>query len=173
LLRILLYGVLPVAVISGAAWYCYSSGSDHGKAEIQSKWDAEKEAQSEAITTVKAELAQKENKHAQESQRAAAALDAASSAHAQELDALRADYARSLQRSDARAAIYQRQAESGSVECASLASHTAELDRSLEAGRSLVAELRATVELRDRQLVQVGEQLTADRHLISDPGAAE
>jgi hypothetical protein len=141
---------------------------DHGKSEIQSEWDAQKQAQTKAVDTLKAQYAQKELSHAQESQRAADALSSASEAHAKELDAVRSDYARSLQRSETRAAIYQRQATGGAAECRGLASHTAELDRSLEAGRSLVGELRATLELRDRQLVQVGQQLMADRKLFAD-----
>lgn len=168
LLRILLYGALPLAVLGGAGWWCYSSGLDTGKTEIQAKWDADKAKRDQAEAALKARYADEEKKHAQESATAAAALDAASAAHAKELDALRDDYARSVQRSDARAAIYQRQAQAGAVECGDLASHTAELDRSLEAGRSLVGELRATLELRDQQLVQVGQQLTADRKLLEE-----
>jgi phage-related minor tail protein len=167
LLRCLLYGVLPAAVLLAAGEWCYSSGLSHGKAEIQSKWDAEKAAQTQATDKVAAAIAQKEKTHAQDTQRAADALDAASQAHAAELAAVRADAARSVQRSDARAAIYQREAQSGAAACSALASHTTELDRSLEAGRGLVGELRATLELRDRQLVQVGEQLMADRRLFN------
>jgi hypothetical protein len=166
--KVLLYGVLPAAIIAGAGWKCYSSGLEHGKSEIQSKWDAEKDARKAAEEQLKAVVADKEKTHAQDSQRAADALEAAAQAHATELTAVRADAARSLQRSDARASIYQREAQGGSTECSRLASHTAELDRSLEAGRSLVGELRATLELRDRQLVQVGQQLSADRNLLSD-----
>jgi hypothetical protein len=140
---------------------------DHGKTEIQSKWDADKAAQQEATDKVAAAIVQKEKTHAQDTQRAADALNAASQAHATELAAVRADAARSLQRSEARAAIYQRQAEGGGALCADLASHTAELDRTLEAGRSLVRELGAALELRDRQLVQVGQQLMADRQLLN------
>lgn len=166
--KILLYGVLPLALLTGAGWYCYSSGSDHGKAEIQSKWDADKKARDEATDKLQSDYAQKEKEHAHESQKAADALQSASEAHATELAAVRSDYAHSLQLSTDRAAIYQRQAQGGAVECAGLASHTAELDRSLEQGRSLVRELRDTVELRDQQLVQVGKVLTADQALLED-----
>lgn len=167
--KILLYGVLPLAVLSGAGLKCYSSGLDHGKAEIQSKWDADKEARNQAMDKLQADYRQKENEHAQDSQKAADALQSAGNTHANELAALRSDYARSLQLSASRTAIYQRQAAGGAAECSRLAGHTAELDRSLEEGRSLVRELRSALELRDQQLVQVGNQLLADRQLLADP----
>lgn len=168
LTKILLYCVLPLVVLTGAGWKCYSSGLDHGKAEIQAKWDVDTKARDAATATLVAQYHQKEDEHAQDSQKAALALQAANDKNATDLATMRSNYTRQLQLSTSRAAIYQREAQGGSVECAGLASHTAELDRSLEEGRSLVLELRDTLELRDEQLVQVGDQLLADRKLYSD-----
>ncbi|UWJ04310.1 putative Rz/Rzl spanin protein [Escherichia phage vB_EcoS_Uz-1] len=71
-----------------------------------------------------------------------------------------------MQQSERRASVYKRQAEAGTLECRSLASHAARLDNSLEEGRRLVEELRATVRLRDNQLIELGKQIQADRKLF-------
>lgn len=169
LTKVGLYGVLPAAVLFGAGLCIYTKGQAHGEAVVQKKWDADKRARDAATQKLKDEYAQKEQDHAHDSQKAADALDTATKQYAGDVFTLRADFASRLHDSTTRAGIYQRQAQGGVAECASLASHTAELDRSLEEGRSLVRELRDTLELRDQQLVQVGNQLLADRKLFSDP----
>lgn len=52
------------------------------------------------------------------------------------------------------------------VSQANLASHAARLDRSLEEGRRMVAELSATLRQRDDQLRAVSKQLENDRSLF-------
>ena len=58
-----------------------------------------------------------------------------------------------------RAELYKRKAEGSEVERGSLASHAAELDRSLEEGRRVVKDLRTTVEQRDTELILLGTHL--------------
>jgi len=160
--------VLPLAILGGAGWYLHHQGVESGQAEIQALWNKDKADRDEATAQLKSAYAQKERTNAEESNRAALALQKASDDHQAELAALKRDYAQRLLDSQARAAIYQRQAASSPAECQRLASHTAELDRSLEEGRSLVRELRTALELRDQQLVQVGNQLLADRKLYGE-----
>ena len=92
-------------------------------------------------------------------------------AHAATLARLSAEYAGRMQLSEQRASRYQRQAQGGAVEQANLARHAAELDRAVEEGRRLVAELATTLRQRDDQLRAVSQQLINDRNLftVDDP----
>ena len=95
-----------------------------------------------------------------------ARLKTANENYQSSLDAISSQYSARLQQSEQRAKVYQRQAEGGATECRSLASHAARLDNSLEQGRQLVEELRATVRLRDGQIIELSNQIRADRKLL-------
>lgn len=84
------------------------------------------------------------------------------------LRTVKRDYDNRLLQSKARSSVYERQASAGTFECRSLGSHTTELDRTLEEGRYLVEELRATLELRENQLIQLGNQISADRKVLNN-----
>lgn len=74
---------------------------------------------------------------------------------------LKSLHADELLKSQQRAEAYKRTALSGEAQCRSLAEYTAKLDRTLTEGRELVKELRDTLKLRDKQLVEVGNYLVA------------
>jgi chromosome segregation ATPase len=169
LARIGVYVVLPAVLLLGSGLCIYTFGKEDGAADVQAKWNADVRARNDAVQKLKDAYHEQENQHAADSQKVADVLQQASDAHAKELDAVRTELARSLQRSESRAAIYQREAAGGAAQCAGLASHTAELDRSLVEGQDVVKELIATIGLRDDQLVQVGNQLLADRKLLNGP----
>lgn len=168
LIKLGLYVALPAIVLLGSGWCIYTKGSEQGAAVVQKKFDDYRQARSQAEQKLKDGYVNRERDHATDSQKAADALQQASEAHATELVAVRTDLTHQLLVSESRAAIYQREARGGATECAGLASHTAELDRSLVEGQSVVRELIATINLRDGQLVQVGNQLLADRKLFAD-----
>lgn len=118
------------------------------------------------------ELTQENLKLTQENQatttRISNELAAKEKEHAEALAALRADLTGRLQLATTRQGIYQRQAQGSSAERDRLASHAAELDRTLEQGRSLVRELRETVGQRDATIRLLSEQITADRLLYNE-----
>lgn len=158
-------------VLFGAlSWGAYAWAYNRGAASVQTQWDRAREAQQVAATKLQLEYAGKEAVHRQNLERVTDALNQANTKHEQALVALRADFARRLQSSEARAGVYQRQAEAGPAQCRDLASHAARLDQSLEEGRSLVWELRATLGQRDQQIRLLGTQLLNDRQLLSDDG---
>ena len=145
----------------------YTLGSKSGEASIQRQWDAQilkdkraEEKQREANEKAEAEHRQQVSALQQE-------LRDAQTSHRTELDRIAGEYAGRLLKSEQRASVYQRQAEGGAAECRSLASHAARLDASLEEGRSVVRELRATLGLRDNQLKALADQIKADRQLLN------
>lgn len=76
-----------------------------------------------------------------------------------QLNAIEQSYSNKLLESERRANLYKQMSSSSNNSSISLADYTARLDRTIVQGRQLVKELRATIELRDQQLKQCGEQL--------------
>lgn len=69
------------------------------------------------------------------------------------------EYSVRLSESEQRAKVYKRMSEQGKCQSSDLSDYTVKLDRSLTEGRQVVKFLRETIELRDNQLRQIGEQL--------------
>lgn len=153
-----------VVVALGATIYFW--GSNNGQDKIQAKWDAQKVKDQKAYNKLKGEYDVLNRQHSYEVGMLTTRLQTAESNYAGELARLSSDYDSRMQQSSKRADVYKRQAEAGAFECRSLASHAAELDASLEQGRRVVEELRATVRLRDNQLIELGNQIKADRKLL-------
>ena len=166
----LLMKALPYLVVAGLLFLLgskiYDAGSSHGASVVQAKWDEQSRQDALEINRLKAEIEQKEDEHRAENTRITHELAEAQKTYEVALAEQRAEYDRRLQLSSNRAAIYQRQAESGAAQCRSLASHAARLDETLEAGRRMVAELSATLRQRDDQLRAVSKQLENDRNLF-------
>ncbi|AHC94031.1 Rz-like spanin [Achromobacter phage JWAlpha] len=162
-------GWLYLGVVAATAltlWGTYSLGSSSGEAHVQQQWDAQKNKDLLAIQKVRDEYSDLETRHRAEMSAVQKELANAETRHRSELDSLAGQYAERVRLSEGRADVYQRQAQGGAAERNRLARHAAELDRSLEAGRRLVAELRATVGLRDEQVKSLAAQIRADRELI-------
>ena len=70
-----------------------------------------------------------------------------------------------MRQSQERAKLYQRYSQADRVKQEYLARHAAELDRCIVEGREVVKELRATIELRDRQIVELSNYIKATREL--------
>lgn len=167
LLKALPYLAGVVLLFLLGSWI-YVSGSKHGASVVQAQWDEQQKADAQAIQALRDEYALKEEAHRIENRKITHELAEAQKTYEVTLAEQRAEYDRRLQLSTNRAAIYQRQAESGAAQCRSLASHAARLDQTLEEGRSLVRELRDTLGLRDRQLILLGQQILNDRVLLNE-----
>ncbi len=153
-----------VVVALGATIYFW--GSSNGQDKVQAKWDAQKVEDQKAYNKLKGEYDVLNRQHSYEVGMLTTRLQTAESNYAGELARLSSDYDSRMQQSERRAKVYQRQAQAGTSQCTSLASHAARLDSSLEQGRRLVEELRATIRLRDNQLIELGNQIKADRKLL-------
>ena len=156
----------PYLLVVALAVTIYFLGSRNGQETVQKKWVDQKEQDKKAYDKLKGEYDVLNRQHSYETGLLTSRLQAASQAHEDELARLNDVYASRLQQSGKRAELYKRQAEAGTFECRNLASHAARLDESLEQGRQLVEELRSTVRLRDSQLIELGNQIKADRKLL-------
>ena len=153
-----------LVVVLGATIYFW--GNFNGQSTVQKKWDDQKVEDLKATQKLQDKYNALQRNHSYEVGLLTSRLQTAESNYASELARVSSDYDSRMQQSERRASVYQRQAEAGAFECRSLASHAARLDNSLEEGRRLVEELRATVRLRDNQLVELGKQIQADRKLF-------
>ena len=163
--RVAPWALLAVSIL-GTFWYIYDAGVDSGSRQVQAKWDDEKATYKKATDTLRDQYATLEAKARIDNQRNSDELAEKEKSHAVALVELRREYDGRLLQSDKRASYYQRLAKGGAVEQANLASHAARLDRSLEEGRRMVAELSATLRQRDDQLRAVSKQLENDRSLF-------
>lgn len=153
-----------LVVVLGATMYFW--GNSNGQSTVQKKWDNQKIEDQKATQKLQDKYNALQRNHSYEVGLLTSRLQTAESNYASELARVSSDYDSRMQQSERRASVYKRQAEAGTLECRNLASHAARLDNSLEEGRRLVEELRATVRLRDNQLIELGKQIQADRKLF-------
>lgn len=135
-----------------------------GKETVREKWDAARAQQLIEGQKLELEYAKKERAARGKIDELSKQLHLAKEKH----DRIIADYNVRLQQSTERASVYRRQANSTTADRNHLAEHAARLDESLTKGRQVVTELRALVELRDKQLRILGRQLLNDREQINE-----
>ena len=164
IVKILLIVAAAIAILAVP----YHLGKNVGKLEVSSAWDKDRKNSADAVIKLilSNEKLQRENQET--TTRISDELASKEKEHAKALADLRADYSGRLLQSATRQGIYQRQAEGSATERNHLASYAAQLDRSLEEGRSLVRELRQTVGQRDYTIRLLSEQITADRLLYNE-----
>ena len=158
----LVYVFSSVLALSLFSWFMYSKGQGN----IQEKWDKEKTEQTIRIALVQDKYDQLFESHKLFSSQVANTLKEKDEKYEKDISSIAADHADSLRKYKSRADTYQRQAEAGTAEARSLASHAAQLDASLIEGKRVAAGLAATVRLRDEQLILLGSQIKADRAIL-------
>jgi hypothetical protein len=161
---------LPVIILVIVAAAIYNYGSKQGAADVQAAWNADKLQHVLEVELLQERIASNESLHRAQTAAIADDLAQAEANYARQLASIEHSYALRLRNSADRGAIYERMSSAGAAERSYLASHAAELDRSLEQGRRLVGELRSTLIQRDEQLRRLGEQLHADRQLMEEGG---
>ena len=154
-----LAGLLAAALLIGSGTYVYLCGKDDGKEVVQKKWDAEKKLYDTAIAGLKDHYGMLEAANRTKTEELTHDLAEAQKNHDVAIANAQSDFDKRLLKSQARADYYKRMSEGGSLECRNLASHAAELDRSLEEGRRVVKDLRTTVEQRDTEIKLLGTHL--------------
>lgn len=144
----------------------YKLGESDGAAEVQSQWDEQTKLRDAAFNKLTGEYTQLQLQHSRKQKELTDELALANAQHEDELSRYRSDYSGRLLLADSRATAYQRQASGSAVEQQRLARHAAELDRSLEEGRSLVRELRQTLGQREVTIKALGGIILNDRTLL-------
>jgi len=145
---------------------CVITGVKQGENNINALWQKEKRERADALLVLNGKIKQQESVHRQETTRIDEQLRKTEDRYEEATSALAAERTQRLRLSDQRAAAYAAQAQAGSDQCRSVASHAAELDRSLEEGRGLVGELKEALGRRDDQLRLLGAQINNDRSLL-------
>ena len=157
---------IAVAVVAlfGSGWYFGSS-----RAETAAQVTAAKLAlsHSQEIEKLQADIQTASVIHTKEMQEIRDGWTEAEKVYALDIAGVRAEYSSRLLLSEKRAGIYQRQARGSTSEQERLAAHAAELDRSLEEGRQLVGELKATIGQRDSAIRALGSMILTDRKFFS------
>lgn len=148
----------------------YSTGYKSGVSAVEAERAADRAAQELVVAELNGQLREKERLHRVETEEIKDRLHVQEATYNNAVKLIYAELDNGLRDSERRAAHYRALAETGTDQCRSLASHTAGLDTSLVEGRSVVEELRTTLELRDAQLRLVGSQLLSDRQLYEDYG---
>lgn len=131
-------------------YFGYSAGSDARLKEYQ-----------ENIISLQESFRVKENEWNKKNTEISLQLADAKKEYEESISSLTGSFNDKLRQSEARASIYRSQASSSESERRSLASHAAKLDRCLTEGQQVVRELRSTVELRDKQIKLLGDELIA------------
>lgn len=157
---------IAVAVVAlfGSGWYFGSS-----RATTAAKLTASELAlkTSHKIEKLQADIQTASVTHTKKIQEIRDGWSEAEKAYALDIAGVRAEYSSRLLLSEKRAGIYQRQARGSTSEQERLAAHAAELDRSLEEGRQLVGELKATIGQRDSAIRALGSMILTDRKFFS------
>ena len=170
--RILKIGA-PILGVILLLWYVFSLGSDHGKFVIQEKWNVQKQIDAKALADEKKKIASNEAAHRNKDRKISDELASIKKTSVGDIARIQGESTLRLRESSQREYLYRRQADSGAVERANLASYAAQLDRSLSEGIGLVEELQATLELRDGQILGLAAQINNDRELIIGSGQSD
>lgn len=142
-------------------------GEHIGATDIRKEVAENELARSKVITKLQDDLAEAVANHSKEMTEIQDEYNQAQLRHSLAVDALQRDADKRLQLSETRANVYKRQSHGSSVEQERLAKHAAELDRTLEEGRHLVAELREAIRQRDDAIRALGSMILTDRKLFS------
>ena len=148
-----------ILLLYGIGVSIYSTGKQAGIDEVSKEWTQEKLAYQDEILRIKtlnAGLEQDfENREAEVNKE----LRNVKASYERTLASNASEHAARLRNHQERADLYERKAQGSEVERRGLASHAAELDRSLEEGRRVVKDLRTTVEQRDTEIKLLGTHL--------------
>lgn len=166
-LYVIVGGALVVGLVAGV----YYAGKHAGENKVNLAWTQEKKKLGDQIIKLQEDLRDSLAAYRIASDEHDKKLKQAKADYEKSLSSIRSDHALRLQHSNKRADVYQRMSEGAESERRSLASHAAQLDRSLEEGRLVVGELQATIRQRDAELILLGSQLLTERKLINASSA--
>lgn len=148
-----------ILLLYGIGVSIYSTGKQAGIDEASKEWTQEKLAYQDEILRIKALNAGLEQDFENREAEVNKELRNVKASYERTLASNASEHATRLRNHQERADLYERKAQGSEVERRGLASHAAELDRSLEEGRRVVKDLRTTVEQRDTEIKLLGTHL--------------
>lgn len=157
-----------VSLVGALGVGIYKSGESAGKAKADAVYAELKNQEKDEIIALKSRNQTLEGQARERDETANRNLRKADDDYKTALVNVARNYDERLRKQQTRADVYQRQAQAGEAQSRDLASHAARLDASLEEGRRVVAELTATLRLRDSQLIQAGKKINSDYELMKD-----
>lgn len=158
--------VLAGMLLVGSCFLLVKLGEKQGRADVQMEWAESAAKHKAAMATLQGKYNALAEQHTLRLKELSDELTLSNARHKNELSQYRSDYAERLRLASNRASVYQRQAQGSTIERDNLAEHAARLDRSLEEGRSLVRELRATLGQREVTIRSLGGIILIDRTLL-------
>lgn len=163
--KVLVAGAIALAI--GLPYYqTYRVGSLHGGQAVQEQWLEKEQARTAEVLAVKEKLNQLVLAHQLKEKEYADAIQQAEKDAQDRVAAVHSDYAKRLLLAEDRAKVYQRRANGSQAEREHLARYAAELDRTVEEGRSLVRELGETIRQREVTIRALGGIILNDRTLL-------
>lgn len=141
-------------------------GYNIGSLSVTKEWQETQIASYQIITKLKEELKTKEDEYYAESAKINSELNLLREKYNSSMSSIKSTYEHKLQQSNNRASVYRNLSEASEAERKRLAEYATRLDASLTEGIHLVKELRRTIELRDSQIKELGNQLLLDRKLV-------
>lgn len=158
-----LYLILGSAVALFIGVTAYRAGAS----SVQAAWDKANQKNTGQVVRKQERIAEAKDTYHVERQQIVASAVAADKQTSRAIAEQRVVYERRLLDSTTRAAEYRRMSEACSIESINLVDHAARLDRTLEEGRQLVYELRATLGLREEEIKLLAAHIQNDHTLFA------
>ena len=160
--------LLVIGVVAGTLGTTFYLGSSYGERKINALWVEDTIKRDKAVADLRLEFLQRQKEQAVETQRITNELRNNKASYESELRDIELNYIERLRHSEKRNEVYSRLSEGGAIERGNLAGYATKLDNSLEEGRQLVKQLRATLEQREREIRSLSQQIRTDRKLIGE-----
>lgn len=146
----------------------YNIGYNAGFNKVTQQWEKDKANYQSEFNKLKQEYLLKEEKYKKENLSIVLELNEAKQKYEKDLISINNSFNNKLLLSEQRATVYRNQAKAGEVERENLATHAAQLDKTLTEGQQVVRELRSGIELRDNTIEKLIAQLKNDRKLLEN-----
>lgn len=154
------YSYIIVLIILG--FLCYFIGRNNGYDSCKAEWNKYIQENIELNQKLQKQYLDEKTILLNENTKLAQEILNHEQKYQNNINNIKSEYSDRLHKSEERALYYQSlstKVNSKGCTTASLASHTARLDKQLTEGINLVRELRELIKLRDSQLRQCGEQI--------------
>ena len=165
--KYIITNIVLLAVVATTAITSYNKGYNSGSRDITLEWEKNKVKTQIQIDNLQDKLIQLNKEYAEKTATINYELYKAKEKHTNDINTLRNEYEHRLHDSANRASLYKQMSKAGQVESRNLADYTTKYDSTITEGIQLVRELISVIELRDKQIKQLGNLLIEERDKIN------